>query len=319
MASFLRECHVHALFEILMASNYFLTIPKKRASSDISLAKQIQQHIENEGYPLADFQEAINELDKLREDIRLVTEKRESVVDLYCRYFVMISSVGKRVPISEKNVRIKFYWYDIYHDSKTGAHSVAYEKACVLFNIGSLYSELAVQENLDTNEGIKNACKYFRLAAGVFDRLRKMLEDTPEAAISEDLSNDSLKMFSLLMIAQSQELFYMMAVKGDMKPSVITKLAAQTADNYHYVLELITTIKSHPKKWSSYIEMKRNTLKGLAYFYLGKESKVKFAYGEELGYYTAAMRHLKNASEKKSVFPELEAWFTNQFGVFHYS
>lgn len=33
-----------------------------------------------------------------------------------------------------------------------------------------------------------------------------------------------------------------------MKPTVITKLAAQTADNYHAVLEVMGSLKSHLNK-----------------------------------------------------------------------
>lgn len=91
-----------------------------------------------------------------------------------------------------------------------------------MHNIASLYTELATLENFETNEGIKNACKYFRvcvlcsfpnkiqLASGIFDRLKKSLEDCPEAAVSQDMSADSLKMFSLLALAQAQELFFLM-------------------------------------------------------------------------------------------------------------
>lgn len=62
---------------------FFLSVPKKRASSDITLSKLLKQHIEKQGmYKIEDFQEALNELDKLREDVRVVSEKRESVVDL---------------------------------------------------------------------------------------------------------------------------------------------------------------------------------------------------------------------------------------------
>lgn len=37
------------------------------------------------------------------------------------------------------------------------------------------------------------------------------MEECPEAAVSQDMSADSLRMFSLLMLAQAQELFFMMA------------------------------------------------------------------------------------------------------------
>ncbi len=96
----------------------------------------------------------------------------------------------------------------------------------MLFNIGSLYSELATLENFESNDGIKNAGRFFRvgnspavndifqLACGSFEKLKTFLEDCPEAAVSADLSSDSLKMFSLLMLAQAQELFYLMVLQS---------------------------------------------------------------------------------------------------------
>lgn len=56
-------------------------------------------------------------------------------------------------------------------------------------------------------------------------------------------------------------------------------------------------------------------MKGLAFYYLGKECQSRSAYGEELGYYTAAMKHVKNAAQHKSAFPELDAWFNDYYAV----
>ncbi len=56
-------------------------------------------------------------------------------------------------------------------------------------------------------------------------------------------------------------------------------------------------------------------MKGIAYFYLGKESKTKCVYGEELGYYTAAMKYFKAATEKKSYITELDPYYNDFYSV----
>lgn len=42
--------------------------------------------------------------------------------------------------------------------------SATYEKCCVLFNIGSLQSQIAKSQNFDSDEGLKNAAKYFQVS-----------------------------------------------------------------------------------------------------------------------------------------------------------
>jgi hypothetical protein len=38
-----------------------------------------------------------------------------------------------------------------------------YEKACVLYSIGAVYSQLGNAENKSTTEGVKRACNYFQV------------------------------------------------------------------------------------------------------------------------------------------------------------
>ena len=40
-----------------------------------------------------------------------------------------------------------------------------YERCCVLFNIGSLQSQIAKSQNYDSDEGLKNAAKHFQVSA----------------------------------------------------------------------------------------------------------------------------------------------------------
>jgi len=81
-------------------------------------------------------------------------------------------------------VRIKFYWYEVFKNKKygesalfypgfipsshlhlcvAGRFSIHYEKAAVLFDIGVLYMKLAHNAPLQTQDGIKNACKFYRV------------------------------------------------------------------------------------------------------------------------------------------------------------
>lgn len=41
--------------------------------------------------------------------------------------------------------------------------SLGYEKTCVLFNCGALASQIASEQNLDNDEGLKTAAKHYQV------------------------------------------------------------------------------------------------------------------------------------------------------------
>ncbi len=49
--------------------------------------------------------------------------------------------------------------------------SATYERCCVLFNIGSLQSDIAKSQNFDSDEGLKSAAKYFQVTDTVLTDL----------------------------------------------------------------------------------------------------------------------------------------------------
>lgn len=297
---------------------YFLSIDSKKGSSDIQLRKPLTKYIEDQGCKIDDFQEALNELEKLRENIRQATDKKEGVLAVYYRYFSILNSIAKRVPINEQEVRVQYNWYDIYKQKKIGRYSVYYEKACVLFNIAAVHSQLATLENMESADGIKNACKLFRVAAGTFEQVKKLLESHPQDAAGEDLSGDSLTLFSTIMIAQAQELFFLMATKSNMKSAAMAKLAAQAADFYDSAFELMqgANLKSIlPKRWPVYVEMKRDSMKGCAHFQLGRHCASERTYGEEVARYRVSYKYFTHASKYKSQIPEITQWFDQNFNA----
>ena len=78
--------------------------------------------------------------------------------------------------------------------------SVALEKACVLFNIGSSYSQSAAAEPRDSPQSLARAVKMFQNAAGVFQYILENFRNAPSA----DMSQPSLRMLVSLMLAQGQ-------------------------------------------------------------------------------------------------------------------
>lgn len=46
--------------------------------------------------------------------------------------------------------------------------SLGYEKTCVLFNVAALASQIASEQNLDNDEGLKVAAKYYQVSTYSF-------------------------------------------------------------------------------------------------------------------------------------------------------
>lgn len=65
--------------------------------------------------------------------------------------------------------------------------------------------------------------------------MKELLERHPQPGVF-DFSPDFITLCINLMLAQAQECFYEKAVKDNMKPTLISKLAAQVADFYELTL-----------------------------------------------------------------------------------
>lgn len=64
-----------------------------------------------------------------------------------------------------------------------------------------------------------------KVASGVFDTLKEFLSEHPEEAATPDLHESRLTFLSSLMLAQGQEMFYVLAsIHLKMKPTSLSKL-----------------------------------------------------------------------------------------------
>ena len=90
-----------------------------------------------------------------------------------------------------------------------GSWKLSYEKACVLFNIGHGYSELALAQSLSIDEQMKAALKYFQLSSGVFSFLKDYVNANALSDLSVDFEPAVLASISWLMLGQAAELIYL--------------------------------------------------------------------------------------------------------------
>jgi programmed cell death 6-interacting protein len=138
-------------------------------------------------------------------------------INIY-RYYDQIHAIEHKLPITENQIRIYFKWQDAFvsggslfgsKQKTNGSWKLSYEKACVLFNIGHAYSELALVQNLSMDDQMKTATRYFQLSSGVFSFLKDYVNANSLSDFSVDFEPAVLASISWLMLAQAAELIYM--------------------------------------------------------------------------------------------------------------
>jgi hypothetical protein len=108
-----------------------------------------------------------------------------------------------------------------------------------LFNIAACCSDIASTQQLDTEESLKLAAKYYQLATGAFSFIRDNALTATRSDCTSDLYPDTLGVLISIMLAQAQEVFYYKAVKDKMKDLTVSKIAAQCSDYYAEAMKAI--------------------------------------------------------------------------------
>ncbi|MCI4392065.1 hypothetical protein PGIGA_G00141810 [Pangasianodon gigas] len=218
----------------------FISVPLKK-SSEVDLVKPLSKFIAN-AYPAGEEQteylRAVDELNKLRKSaLGRPLDKHESSLEILLRYYDQLCSVEPKFPFPE--LCLTFTWKDAFDKGslfggsvKLALASVGYEKTCVLFNIGALSSQIASEQNLDNDEGLKTAAKFYQLASGAFAHIKDTVLSALNREPTMDISPETVGTLSQIMLSQAQEVFVIKATADKMKDGIIAKLANQTADFY---------------------------------------------------------------------------------------
>ncbi|KAM9493095.1 programmed cell death 6-interacting protein isoform 1-T1 [Clarias gariepinus] len=218
----------------------FISVPLKK-SSEVDLVKPLSKFITS-AYPAGEEQteylRAVDELNKLRKSaVGRPLDKHESSLEVLLRYYDQLCSVEPKFPFPE--LCLTFTWKDAFDKGslfggsvKLALASVGYEKTCVLFNIGALSSQIASEQNLDNDEGLKTAAKFYQLASGAFAHIKDTVLSALNREPTMDISPETVGTLSQIMLSQAQEVFVIKATADKMKDGIIAKLANQTADFY---------------------------------------------------------------------------------------
>uniref|UniRef100_A0A4W3ITV8 Programmed cell death 6-interacting protein n=1 Tax=Callorhinchus milii TaxID=7868 RepID=A0A4W3ITV8_CALMI len=194
----------------------FVSVPLKK-SSEVDFAKPLSKFIAStnpSGEAQSEYTRAAEELSKLRKSA------------LTFSFF-------------NSKICITFTWKDAFDKGslfggsvKLALCSLGYEKSCVLFNAGALASQIAAEQNLENDEGLKAAAKYYQFSSGAFQQIKDTVLSALNREPTMDISPDTVGTLSLIMLAQAQEVFFLKATADKMKDAIIAKLANQAADYY---------------------------------------------------------------------------------------
>ncbi|XP_029370548.1 programmed cell death 6-interacting protein isoform X3 [Echeneis naucrates] len=220
----------------------FISVPLKK-SSEVDLVKPLSKFVTSSfpaGEEQGEYVRAVEELNKLRKNaLGRPLDKHESSLEILLRYYDQLCAVEPKFPFSENQLCLTFTWKDAFDKGslfggsvKLALASLGYEKTCVLFNAAALASQVASEQNLDSDEGLKAAAKYYQLASGAFGHIKDTVLSALNREPTMDISPETVGTLSLIMLAQAQEVFFLKATSDKMKDAVIAKLANQAADFY---------------------------------------------------------------------------------------
>ncbi|KAI0783675.1 pH-response regulator [Abortiporus biennis] len=170
--------------------------------------------------------------------------------------------------------------------------NLEYERCCVIFNLASLYCQLAAAEDRSNPNGLKQAIQSYQNAAGVFNFLCSAASPKLRASLGgEDmpleLSEALVESLEFLMLAQAQECAWQRAVIDNYKNGVIAKVALKVSELYENSLNRIQeaspSIKHvFPHGWVSHLEAKRYHFEAAAQYRKSVDDLEANRYGHEI-------------------------------------
>jgi programmed cell death 6-interacting protein len=178
-----------------------------------------------------------------------------------------------------------FTWYPAlgYNTERPiSQNNLKFELANVLFNLAALYSQLAIHANRGTPDGLKLACNYFCLSAGVISHLKSNVIPELRSTPPEDMDVPTLESLQQLMLAQAQECFWQKAVMDGYKDASIAKLAARVSDLYSSAGDWGVKSEAISSEWIHHMTAKHHHFAAAAQYRQACDCLEKRRYGEEV-------------------------------------
>ncbi|KAJ3045369.1 bck1-like resistance to osmotic shock [Rhizophlyctis rosea] len=285
-----------------------LHVPTKR-TDEVDFAPSFRAYITSTYHDDPDkYANEIATLNRLRQDTR-GAGKDITGRDILYRYYGQLELLDLRFPVEEKGVKVLFTWFDAFSSKPISQYSIAYEKACTIFNIAATCSSIAALQNRFEPAGLKTAYNYFQAAAGLFAYINDNFLHAP----SVDLSRDSIKTLVDLMLAQAQECMIEKVVMEKKKGMLVAKLSAQTAHMYGSVLDGLTNdavSSQFSKAWVDLVKIKSKHFQAASFYHKSFALEADGKSGENVAHLTNAENLAKEAQSLANSFSKNHSSFT---------
>uniref|UniRef100_A0A3B4X9J4 Programmed cell death 6 interacting protein n=1 Tax=Seriola lalandi dorsalis TaxID=1841481 RepID=A0A3B4X9J4_SERLL len=256
----------------------FISVPLKK-SSEADLVKPLSKFVTatySAGEEQGEYIRAVEELNKLRKNaLGRPLDKHESSLEILLRYYDQLCAVEPKFPFSENQLCLTFTWKDAFDKGslfggsvKLALASLGYEKTCVLFNAAALASQIASEQNLDNDEGLKAAAKYYQVGV------------PPHIYIVE-------------ITVSCRDMML-----NKMKDAVIAKLANQAADFYGDAFKQCQYKDNLPKEVLPVLAAKHCIMQANAELHQSVLAKQKKRFGEEIARLQHAAELVKTVASR---------------------
>lgn len=261
----------------------------------------ILEHYSEDGN---DYENEISEFMNMRQAMR-TPHRDNSGISLLFQYYNQLYFVERRFFPPDRSLGIYFEWYDSLTGVPSCQRTVAFEKACVLFNMAAIYTQMGAKQDRLTSKGLDQAVDNFLRAAGTFTYIQENFTNAP----SMDLAPHMMDMLIQLMLAQAREcLFEKLELQSQDKRDVDISLdlaqeAAQVADVYSVVNNLISVpeVRDYvPYSWIALIQVKREHYAAIAHYHSAVGMLVKSL--EELSCHTKRMLQLMHSTPLNEIY-----------------
>ncbi|KAK6334313.1 pH-response regulator protein palA/rim20 [Orbilia blumenaviensis] len=239
-------------------------------------------------------------IDKLRSDAVNVREAHGSGLVKLGAYAAVLSAASGKFPV---DIGADFSWYPAlgyYTQRPITQNNLQFERANVIYNIASLYSQLAVSVSHSTSEGLRQASNYFSWAAGTLSHLRTEIIPKMRSLPPDDMDVMTLEALENLMLAQGQECYWKRAVMDGMKDSNISKLAAKVNDFYAEARDVAKQSDAISTDWIHHMTAKHHHFAAAAQLRASCDALEKARYGEEVARLQDALKCVNEGLREES-------------------
>lgn len=253
-----------------------------RLTDTIPLKEELAQLIKKDYFqPASSFAEDLHRALFLQNQTSAFSKDKSPKLleyeEILFEYFHLLGDIACKFPDA-----ISFQWYGTlgYKPKHCVITTWRHEQMQVAYQLGALYSQRALQQSIHTDDGLKAACSFFKLAAGCFEYLLKN-----KIAGLSDFDLNTLLCLKWMMVGLAQELIWQKAITNTaMKDSVIARLSVQVSEYYEKAIEAATESDSIKLEWINQFQVKKSHFRAAAHYRMSVIAQDNFNYGEQVAH-----------------------------------